>query len=188
MTRPGALPGRQGAIIWAISTYQAAAPFRVVEHDGSETRYDSGDDLTRAVLARAVGPEFELAVSAKVRPVLLLQDQPAGRFDDLAALRLTRLQKFSPAEQERIRDQIEPTLLHLGHDEHRYGLDREYAATLTSLHRLHTSALVGAPVGSIDRAQFRTLCERLVRVADLDISNLVVREAAEFAARLRSGR
>lgn len=185
MTPAGVLPGRQGAILWAITTYQAQRPFRVIEHDGSESRYDSSRDLTQAVLERSVGPEFELAVSAKVRPVLLLQDQPAGRFDDIVALRLTRLQKFSDQEQDQIRRQSEPTLFYLGHDKSKYGLDREYAAVLTSLHRLHTSTLVGKALGSVDQAEFRTLCERLVRVADLDISNLIVREAASFTSRLR---
>lgn len=187
MSDHDALPGRQGAIVWAITPYDVEDPFRVVRHDGSETRYGSGTELAQAVLRRELAPEFDLAVSAKVRPVLLLQDRPVHRFEDYIALPLTRVEKFPSADQQLIRDQREETLFHLGHDKAKYGLDKEYAVRLSGLHRVHTGAIVSGRLGGVDRAELRTICERLVRVADLDISNLVVREGAAFVRRLQEG-
>ena len=184
MTAPRVLPGLQGSVVWAISPFDAAAPFRVVEHDGTETRYMTGGDLGDAILGRRVSPEFELAVSAKLRPVLLLQDRPARRFNDFAALPLTRLQKFDAADQEVIRNGEEPSLFYLGHNKKKYGMDKEYAVQLGGLHRVHISAIVGKPAGAVDLLEFRTVCERLARIADLDLSNLIVREAAAFVKKL----
>jgi hypothetical protein len=178
------LAGRQGAIVWAVSTFDAKAPFRVIHHDGSETPFASAAELGSAVIKREIGPEFDLAIGAKVRPVLLLQDRPVGRLQDYAALSLTRLQKFPADDQQRIRDGDEEMLFYLGHNKGKYGLDKEYAAHLGSLHRIHATAVVGGPLGAVDQAELRTICERLVRVSDLDVSNLIAREAAAFARRL----
>jgi hypothetical protein len=179
----GRLRGLRGTIVWAVSAFDVEEPFRVYQHDGSERRL-AGRDLAEEVLRRELAGDFELVVGAKLRPVLLLQDRPAGRLDDYAALRLTRLEKFAGAEQQAIREGREPTLFHLGHDEGKYGMDKEYAVDLGSLHRLHRTAIVGRPRGAVDVGEFRTICERLVRVSDLDLSNLIVREAAAFVARL----
>lgn len=182
MSTPSA---RKGAIIWAIGTFEVQSPFRVLEHDGTETRLPDARSLARKVLAKQMEGDFELAVGAKLRPVLLLQDRPAGRFQDFAALRLTRVEKFDPADQQTIRDGAEETLFYLGHDKRKYGMDEEYAVVLSSLHRIHRSAIATAPVGAVDEAEFRTICERLVKISDLELSNLIARKAAELVARLR---
>lgn len=181
MTAPSA---RKGAIVWAISPFEVEQPFRVLEHDGTETRLPDAQTLARKVLKKEMDGNFEIAVAAKLRPVLLLQDRPAGRFEDFAALRLLRLEKFGPTDQQTIRDGAEETLFYLGHNKHKYGMDKEYAVVLTSLHRVHRSAIASKPVGAVDRAEFRTLCERLVQVSDLDLSNLIARRANELVARL----
>jgi hypothetical protein len=179
-----ARPAYRGAIVWAVSPFDVGQPFRVVEHDGTETRLPDAQTLARRVFEREMAGDFEIVVAAKLRPVLLLQDRPAGRFEDFAALRLLRIEKFAPADQQTIRSGAEETLLYLGHNKHRYGIDKEYAVVLTSLHRVHRSAIVGNPVGAVDQAEFRSLCERLVHVCDLDLSNLIARKASEFVARL----
>lgn len=181
----GRLRGLQGAIAWAISAFDVEEPFRVLEYDGTERRL-SGPELGQQVLRRELGGDFELVVGAKLRPILLLQDRPAGRLADYAALRLMRLEKFGHAEQQDIRDGEEPTLFYLGHDQAKYGMDKEYAVDLGSLHRVHRTALVGKPRGAVDVGEFRTICERLVRISDLDLSNLIVREAAALVGRLKA--
>jgi hypothetical protein len=178
-------PGVKGAIVWAVSLFDAKEPFRVIEHDGTETRHDDAASLARRVNARELAGHFELAVGAKLRPVLLLQERPAGRFQDHAALRLTRLEKFAARDQEVIRNGDEETLFYLGHNKAKYGMDKEYAVVLTSLHRVHRSAIATKPIGAVDQAEYRTICERLVKVSDLDLSNLIVRRAAEFAERFK---
>jgi hypothetical protein len=180
-----ALPGRQGTIVWAISPFDLAQPFGVVQHDGSEHHYPTGRDLAKAVMAKAEPPEFDVRVPAKVRPVLLLQDRPTERFKDYAALQMSRVEKFAADAQTRIRDGRERSLFYLGHDKAKYGLDKEFAVDLTSLHRVHGSAIVSAPLGRIDIGELRTVCERLVEVCDLDLANLIVRKASELLARLR---
>ncbi len=173
-----------GAIVWAISPFELKQPFRVIEHGGTETRLPDAHTLARRVFKREMAGDFEIAVGAKLRPVLLLQDRPAGRFEDFAALRLLRVAKFDPADQQTIRNGDEETLFYLGHNKRKYGMDKEYAVVLTSLHRVHRSAIVGNPVGAVDQAELRTLCERLVHVSDLDLSNLIARKANELVARL----
>ncbi len=181
-------PTGRGAIVWAISAFEVGQPFRVVEHDGTETRLQDAQSLARRVLRKEMAGDFEIAVGAKLRPVLLLQDRPVGRFEDYAALRLVRLEKFDAQDQQAIRDGSEETLFHLGHDRRKYGMDKEYAVLLTSLHRVHRTALASKPVGSVDRAEFRTISERLVRISDLDLSNLIARRANELVGRLTQRR
>jgi hypothetical protein len=180
-----ALTGFKGAIVWAVSAFDVKQPFRVVEHDGTETRFPDAQSLAKKVLKKEMDGDFEIAVGAKLRPVLLLQDRPAGRFEDFAALRLTRVEKFDPAHQQAIRNSEEETLFYLGHNKSKYGMDKEYAAVLTSLHRVHRSAIAAKPVGAVDHAEFRTVCERLAKVSDLDLSNLITRKAAELVERLK---
>jgi hypothetical protein len=55
---------------------------------------------------------------------------------------------------------------------------------LTSLHQVHRSAIATDPVGVLDEAEFRILCERLVKVSDLDLANLIARKAGDLVARL----
>jgi hypothetical protein len=169
-----------GAIVWAVAAQGPERPFRVLQPDGSATRFSDADDLARAVRTRQMPGAFELVVPAKVRPVVLLQDRPRGRFADFAALRLVRVEKFAPSDQDTIRRGQEPTLLHLGQDEARYGLAREYAVLLTSLHRVHRTSIVGQPIGRVDRADLRTIGERVVAFTDLDLSDLIVRRAARL--------
>jgi len=176
----------QGSIVWAISAFDVREPFRVIEHDGSETSFADAQEIARKVLAREMDGKFELAVGAKLRPVILLQDRPVARFKDFAALRLIRLEKFAPPDQQRIRDGEEETLFYLGHNKAKYGMDQEYAAALTSLHRVHRSAIAAPSVGAVDQAEFRTICERLIKISDLDLSNLIVRKASELIERIKN--
>jgi hypothetical protein len=174
-----------GSVVWAVSGFDIKQPFRVLEHDGTEARVADAEELARRVQRRELAGAFELVVGAKLRPVILLQERPVGRFADFAALRLTRLEKFAPDEQQRIRDGEEETLFHLGHNKAKYGMDKEYAVILTSLHRVHRDAIATRAVGAVDRAELRTIGERLVKVTDLDLANLIVRQAGELVARLK---
>lgn len=173
--------------MWAVTPYIAQAPFRVLVPDGTETRFLDAPAMARAMRRGELPGQFELAIPAKLRPVLLIQDRPRGRFADFAALRLVRVEKFSATEQDAIRCGQEDTLLHLGHDETKYGLTHEYAVRLTSLHRVHRSAIAAPPVGWVDRSDLRKIGERVATATDLDLSNLVVRRASQFLRRTERG-
>jgi mRNA-degrading endonuclease toxin of MazEF toxin-antitoxin module len=179
------LPGQQGAIYTAVVAYAPEPPFAVLQPDGSERRYQAARDLAVAVREQAEPQELSLHVRAKIRPVLLLQDRPLGRFDEYAALQITSLSNLSPDLQERVRRQEEPSLFHLDPSRKTYGLAKESVTELNSLVRIRRAALVGKRLGGVDEAEFRTICERLIQVSDLDIRNLIVREAGELIRRLR---
>ena len=84
-------PGR-GSIVWALTLFESESPFRVPAP--ARARGNHRSVATLAAGARAPRG-VELAVGAKVRPVLLLQDRPLGRLPDLVALKLARLGRLS---------------------------------------------------------------------------------------------
>jgi hypothetical protein len=178
------LPGLQGAIVWAISPFENEAPFKLLRYDGSTRRYDQAGQLARAVLKEEEPPEFDLVLAAKVRPVLLLQDRPVGRYPEYGALKMTRVERYPTDIQDAIRHGREETLLHLGHDQARYGLDKDCAIDLNALVRVHRTAIASKALGRVDASEFRTICERLIKLYDLDIGNLIVREASGLIQRL----
>jgi hypothetical protein len=180
---PVALPGVQGSVVWALVPYDFRQPFAVTDHSSERPRsYANITDLAQAVQAREVGPELRIELDAKIRPVLLLQDRPAKRLREFAALKLSRLEKLAPADRDAVRDQKSARFFHLP-DPGRFGLGKQFAIDVLSLVRVHETAIVGPPQGKLNTDEFRVVCERLARVMDLDIANLVVREAAAFLKR-----
>lgn len=177
-----ALPGVQGAVVWAVIPYDFRQPFRVADAGGTATLHENARVLADAVREHAISSEFDVTVGAKIRPVLLLQDRPQGRLREYAALKLNRIAKLDDVDRSAVRRQEMPRFFHLP-DPERIGLVEEFAVDLLSLVRVHETAIVGRPVGKVDANEFRVVCERLVRVMDLDLGHLVVREAAEFLRR-----
>jgi len=149
-------PGR-GSIVWALTLFENEAPFRVLAPARARGRYSSVASLA-AVTSAPRG--VELAVGAKVRPVLLLQDRPLGRLPELVALKLARIGKLSASARARIVAQRSPLFWFLGRDPARYGLRQEAAIDVAAIVRIHPSAIAGRPV------------------VELDLSALVRREAA----------
>ena len=161
--------------MWALTLFENEAPFRVVAPAGVQGSHRSVSSLAAATgMARGV----ELAIGAKVRPVLLLQDRPLGRLPDLVALKLARLGKLSASTRGRIVAQRSPLFWFLGRDPARYGLRQEAAIDVASIVRIHPSAITGRPVALLDDDVMAEVGERLARVLDLDLSALVRREAA----------
>jgi mRNA-degrading endonuclease toxin of MazEF toxin-antitoxin module len=179
------LPGDQGSIYWAVVPYAAQQPFHVAQPDGSERVYQSSTDLASAVKQQQEPIDFAIVARAKVRPVLLLQDRPLGRFPEYAALQITSAHNLESAVAHRVRAQEEPALFHLDAGRRRYGMRTDSVIDLQSLVRVRRGALVGRNIGSVDENEFRTICERLVAVSDLDLRNLIVREAGALLERLK---
>ncbi len=169
----------------AVVAYAPEPPFSVLQPDGSEQRYESARALAEAVRNGDEPIEFALRVEAKIRPVLLLQDRPLGRFAEHAALQITTLSNLPARDHQRIRAQQEPSLFHLDPKHKSYGLGKESVAELNSLVRVRKSALAGRRLGGVDEGEFRTICERLIQVSDLDVNNLIVREAGELLRRMQ---
>ena len=170
----------QGSIVWALTLYENEAPFRVIAPVSVR-----GTHTSATALARALGPgrAAEFNMGAKVRPVLLLQDRPVGRLPDLVALKLARVGKLRAVLRDRIVAQGSPLFWFLGHDPVASGLREEAAVDVAALVRIHPTAVVGRPVGHVGGDALAAISERLARALELDLSELVSREAAELLRR-----
>lgn len=166
---------QRGAIVPAIAGYLLDSPFTLVQKE-KFSQFDAALELVQA--AQADGPALDLVAKVKVRPVLLLQDAGVGVESEYIALRLMRIEKFKQADRAAIRTQSVPSLFYLEHDPERYGLPYENAASLYSLLRIHRSTVLGQPLGALTEQQMRQIDERLVDTLNLDLSELIVREAA----------
>lgn len=173
------LPGLQGAIVWAMVLYENEAPFQVVEEAGATTNFATVRDVSEALRDRSLDPEFKVQVGAKVRPVLILQDRPKRALREFAALKLTRLAKLSAEDQQAVREQQAPSFFHIK-DPAKFGSKVEQAVDLLALTRVHESAIVRHKYAKVDVNEFRVICERLVRIMDLDVGYLIVKQASDL--------
>jgi hypothetical protein len=160
----------RGAIVWALVAFEPEAPF---ELDGRSfpTVGDVAGAMRDGTLARAPA----LHVDVKLRPVVLLQNRPRGSLPEYAALKLARLAKYSPADQERVRQGRRPSLLHLPATR---GLRHENAVDLTSLVRIHRSAIASAPVGYLGDDELETVNRRLATYLDIDLEAAIAEGVA----------
>jgi hypothetical protein len=77
--------------VWATTTFQPEAPFRVMRADGSIAVFDTVHHLAEAIGQRKISIAHTFLVDAKIRPVVILQGRPRGALPEYAALKLTRL-------------------------------------------------------------------------------------------------
>jgi hypothetical protein len=176
------LPGRQGAIVWALVLFENEQPFHATGRDGAERTYEDIRSLSEAVRKRDLSPEFTVRLGAKVRPVLLLQDRPQGRLPEFVALKLTRLEKMREEMREAIKAQRVERFFYIP-EPAKFGLRGEFAVDLLALTRVHESAIASRPRAQVNANEFRVISERMVRVMDLDLSHLVAREAVALLKR-----
>ena len=64
--------------MWATTTFQPEAPFRVMRADGSIAVFDTVHHLAEAIGQREVSIAHAFLVDAKIRPVVILQGRPRG--------------------------------------------------------------------------------------------------------------
>jgi len=177
----------RGAIAWAFTAFEPEAPFELVGADGVARAYPTATAVARAVQSGELTQAPTFNVAAKLRPLVFLQDRPAGALPEYAALKLVRLTKLKDADRQRVRDGEEPALLHLPVKKGKYGLAQENAVDLNSLVRVHESALVTSPVGYLDAGEVEVLGRRLARSLDIDIERAVRDGVIERWERLVAG-
>lgn len=165
--------GLRGAIVWAFTAFQPEAPFALTGVDGVERSYATAGDVAVAIRGGELSWTPRFRVSAKLRPLVLLQDRPRGVLPEYAALKLTRLTKLDPEDQRRVRDGDEPALFHLPLDRRKYGLQQENAVDLNSLVRVHASAIVTRAVGRLDANDVDVLGRRLATFLDIDLDRAI---------------
>lgn len=177
---PGAAPGLRGAIVWAIVAYVPQAPFRLwlgAEHRPGE--HADARSYAEQVRQQGLDAEQTFLVGGKLRPVVLLQDRPRGVLREIVALRMVRLETLTAAQQASIREQREPSLLHLPVRPAKYGLGKEMAIDLNALVRVHASAMLPRAVGRLDDNELRVVGQRLVEHLDIDLEPLLARLVEE---------
>ncbi len=154
--------------MWATTTFQPEAPFRVMSGDGSIAVFVTAAELAGAIGRHEVPVTHTCLIDAKIRPVVILQGRPRGALADYAALKLTRLAKLSRLERDRVRADASPDRLYLPKDPGKYGLPTENAVDVNSLVRVHRDAIV-AVAGRLDLQQVTTLGHKLAAALDIDL-------------------
>lgn len=172
--------GLRGAIVWALVAYQHEAPFELVGRDGESSSYGSTEAIARGIRTRSVPLAPTLLVQAKIRPVVVLQSRPVATRPEYAALKLTRFSKLNAKKQQRVRDGEARAHVYLPRSRERYGLQEEHAIDLSSLVRIHRSAIATGPVGYLDADELETVGSRLATYLDIDLEPAI---AAGVAAR-----
>ena len=133
------------------------------------------------------GEEVTALVTVKPRPVLVITE-PSFRYNEVLALRLWPFGKLTAEEQMAVRDGKAEDLFHLRPDSFK-ALEEENAARISSSLRLPLSAIdMSEPLGSVNENELRVIHERLVRMHDLDLRNLILDKARDLIEDLRSDR
>lgn len=158
----------RGAIVWASTTFQPEAPFRVMRRDGSVASFATAGDLAEAIARDDLPTTHTFLIDAKIRPLVILQGRPRAALPDYAALKLTRLAKLPRESRELVRRDLYPDLLYLEEDPARYGLPTENAVDVNSLVRVHRDAILSV-AGRLDPHQVVTLGHKLAAALDIDL-------------------
>jgi hypothetical protein len=168
----------RGTVRWAVVPYVPSDPFRLYAGTEQAPRSVTAASLLNSKLAD--GGEVTFLTPGKVRPVLVLDEPPGRGFpDDVTALRLLRLSKLTPHEQDEVREQRHPMLFYLSPD--RIALHEENAAMVSALVNVHVSALSEQPLGSLNTNELRVIGERVIGFYGFDTHMLVERRITELA-------
>jgi hypothetical protein len=173
-----------GTVRWAVVPYTPRPPFRIYAGEThAPFEVEGADELVSA--ARRPGGEaaFTFLVPAKARPVLIVNEPPHEHHREVVALRLLRLSKLTPRQQQTIRDGGDGLLLYLPPE--RFELPDENAALLSAVVRLHAEAIApGSAAGTLTAGELRVLADRLIRYLRLDTQLLVERRLRQLAEAL----
>jgi hypothetical protein len=166
----------------AVAPFAPEPPYRLYAGSGHEP-------IPVADTASLVGAGQEVTalVTVKPRPVLVITE-PSFRYNEVLALRLWRFGKLTAEERTAVRNGEAEDLFHL-RPESCQGLEEENAARISSSLRLPLAAVdLSKPLGAINENELRVIHERLVRIHDLDLRNLILGKARDLVDDLRSGR
>jgi hypothetical protein len=166
----------------AVAPFAPEPPYRL--YAGGDHEPVSVPDTSSLV---KVGEEVTALVTVKPRPVLVITE-PSFRYNEVLALRLWRFGKLTAEEQRAVREGETEDLVHL-RPESFGGLEEENAARISSSLRLPLSAIdMTGPLGSVNENELRVIHERLARLHDLDLRNLILSKARDLIEDLRSNR
>lgn len=171
-----------GRVYRAVAPFAPEPPYRL--YAGVDHEPITVPDTARLVRS---GEEVTTLVTVKPRPVLVITE-PSFRYNEVLVLRLWRFGRLTVEEQRSVREGEAEDLFHL-RPESSPGLEEENAARISSSLRLPLSAIdLKEPLGSVNENELRVIHERLVRIHDLDLRNLILAKARELIEDLRSNR
>lgn len=174
-----------GAVAWAVVPFTPQAPFRIYAGTAQEP-FEVGDAGRLIAAAKKGGDQqFTYLVPGKVRPILVLSDAHDEDLGEYLALRLSRFSKLTATEQQAVREQKHPTLLHLKPEKFR-SLPEENAAMIAALVRVHRTAVDQQVCGRLDDYELTTVHERFIRFHGFDVRQLVEDRLKQLAALQRS--
>jgi hypothetical protein len=177
-----------GSVRWAVVPYTPRPPFRIYageEHPPFEIA--TADELVGAAQRPGGEAAFTFLVPAKARPVLILSDPPHEHHREVVALRLLRLSKLEPGEQDVVRAGGDELLLNLPAE--RFDLPEENAAIVSAIVRLHVDAIASSPpAGTLSAQEVRVLADRLIGYLRLDTQLLVERRLRQLTEALERRR
>ena len=179
----GPLGRLAGSVRWAVVPYSPRPPFRIYAGEShAPIEVQDADAILSGARRHRGDAELTYLVPGKTRPVLILSEPPSDYHREVTGLRLVRLSKLTPEEQERVRRHEDELLFLLPRE--RLALPEENAALVSALVRLHVDAIAsGDPLGRLDGNDLRVLGERIIRYYQFDTRLLVERQLRALVAR-----
>jgi hypothetical protein len=173
-------PPLTGSVRWGVVPFSPRPPFRIYTGPSQKPIVvDRAETLIET--ARKGDAELTYLVPAKVRPVLVLAEPPGALHNEVIALRLLRLAKLPPTEQDEVRANRHRLLFHLSPG--RFRLPEENAAMVNALVRVDAGALSSDFVGTLTVPEMSVLSDRIIRYYGFDTRLAVERKLHELAAR-----
>jgi hypothetical protein len=170
-----------GRAFRAVAPFAPEPPYRLYAAQHEPFSVPDTSSLVR------VGEEVTALVTVKPRPVLVITE-PSFRYSEVLALRLWPFSKLAAEERREVREGETEDLFHLRPESFK-GLEEESAARVSSSLRLPLSAVdLSEPLGAINENELRVIHERLVRIHDLDLRNLILGKARDLLEDLHSNR
>jgi len=171
-----------GSVRWAVVPFTPRPPFRIyagAEHEPFEI--SSAEELVEAANRPGGEASFTFLVTAKARPVLILNEPPSAHHREIVALRLLRLAKLPPTDRDAVRNGDDELLLYLPPE--RFELPEENAAMLSAIVRLHADAIdtTRPAAGTLSEQEQRVLADRVIRYLRFDTQLLVERRLRQLA-------
>jgi len=170
-----------GRAFRAVAPFAPEPPYRLYAGPNEPFSVPDTPSLVR------VGKEVTALVTVKPRPILVITE-PSFRYGEVLALRLWPFSKLTAEERREVREGETEDLFHLRPDSFK-GLEEESAARISSSLRLPLSSVdLSEPLGAINENELRVIHERLVRIHDLDLRNLILGKARDLLEDLGSSR
>ena len=175
----------RGAVCFALFGYTAGFPVEVIERD-AQGFVDKAESVASIdAFAREIrrGDVPEIVSRFKLRPVLVLQSATNPGLQDVTVARINSVAADKKAGKsgwwQRVSADRHITAYLVG-DRPDHGLGSDAVVNLMAIQTISKSNVLRR-VGSLDVEEMRAVSERIVRVLELDISELIAKASSGSA-------